>query len=195
MKKNIINVIPFGPPGCGKGTISPKIVEKYGLFHISTGDICRERAKIEDELGLQIQAIMASGKYVSDDIIIRLFKEVAEANLSVNGFIFDGFPRTLEQVALFESFLAENFSDAQNKFILLDVSEEELLARLAIRAGIQKRADDASVEKVKSRIETFKKQTHPVIDYYANRHLITTVVGTGKTPETVWAEVQHIIDN
>jgi len=189
----MLNITLYGPPGGGKGTVAVKLIAKYQLFHISTGDICRKRIEIEDSLGLEIKAIMDSGQLVSDEIIIRLFKEVADANLSVNGFIFDGFPRTIEQTTLFEEFLHKNFPDAQNKCIFLDVSEEELFIRLAKRSDIEHRSDDASPEKVKARIETFKRLTLPVIDYYRDRGLLSTIVGTGKTPEDVWAEVQHVI--
>ena len=190
----MLNVTLYGPPGGGKGTVALKLIAKYQLFHISTGDICRKRVEIEDTLGLNIKAIIDSGQLVPDEIIIRLFEEVAHANLSMNGCIFDGFPRTIKQTVLFEEFLQKNFPHTQNKCIFLDVSDEELLIRLVKRATIEHRVDDASSEKIKARIETFKELTLPVIDYYRDRGLLTTIVGTGKTPDQVWAEVQHFID-
>ncbi|MCX6824711.1 MAG: nucleoside monophosphate kinase [candidate division SR1 bacterium] len=181
----------FGPPGGGKGTTAKMLAQKLAYVHLSTGDVFRERAKISDPLGLQIKGLIDDGRYVPDDITVRVVEEfVTESRSHYEGIIFDGFPRTLEQVRPFERLQHQGDT---NVIILLHVEEKALISRLLKRAGEDQRTDDSSLETIQKRIETFKTLTLPVIEHYADRYLLSTIVGTGKTPEQVSDETYTLI--
>ncbi|MEI6773490.1 MAG: nucleoside monophosphate kinase [bacterium] len=189
-----MNITIFGAPGSGKGTQAKKIMKEYGYFHISTGDFLRERAKVLDIFGKQIKELIDHGLFIPDDLMIRLFEEIVNNNISVPGFVFDGYPRTLPQIDAFEDFLQQQFPGVNTTTIFLEVEEEELISRILGRAVIELRADDATRSNIQDRIAIFKEKTLPVVAHYAALGTLKTVVGTDKTSTEVWNEVQQVIN-
>ena len=159
----MLNLVLFGPPGAGKGTQSEKLIEKYQLVHISTGDLFRAHIKNQTPLGEQVSQLIAEGNLVPDSITIAMLEEEINKNPGAKGFIFDGFPRTVAQAEALDNFLATR-GEQINTVLALDVSEEELTKRIAKRAEISGRADDAA-DKLKKRIEeNFSKTIHLLPD-------------------------------
>lgn len=190
---NMKLVILFGPPGGGKGTQAKRLVKEYNLVHISTGDLCRERAKITDPLGLEIKQLIEKGSFVPDQIIIHIFEETVKKHLPCKGFIFDGFPRNIAQVALFEVFLERNFPGIPLKLISIHVDEHELQERLLLRSQMENRKDDTP-ETISKRIHIFNTTTLPVIEFYQEKLDVPQIVGTGKQPQDVWEELKLLLN-
>lgn len=174
----MLNVILFGPPGAGKGTQSKKIIEKYNLVHISTGDILRKEIALGSELGIEAKRLIDDGNYVTDDMAIAIIKEELKRNSDCNGFIFDGFPRTRYQAEKFPELLSDYGGDV-NVMISLDVDENELTKRLINRAKESGRPDDRKEEIIKKRIGIYNERTAIVIDYYKNLKKYQAVDGNG----------------
>lgn len=139
----MLNLVLFGPPGAGKGTQSEKLIEKYQLVHISTGDLFRVHIKDQTNLGQQVSQIIADGNLVPDSITIAMLEEEIKKNPQAKGFIFDGFPRTVAQAEALDAFLA-SIDEKITGVVALDVTEEELTQRIAKRQEISGRADDAA---------------------------------------------------
>ncbi len=177
----MLNLVLFGPPGSGKGTQSEKIIEKYKLIHLSTGDILRGEISNKTELGLQAQEIMAKGELVSDEIVIGMIKNKLEADKAAKGFIFDGFPRTVAQAEALDDLL-KSFNHAITGLVSLNVEKEELIQRLLMRGQASGRADD-NLETIKKRIEVYEKQTAPVANYYEKQEKYYPVEGMGGIDE------------
>ena len=187
----MLNLVLFGPPGAGKGTQSEKLISKYNLVHISTGDIFRAHIKEQTELGLQVSQIIADGNLVPDSITIAMLEEEIKKNPQATGFIFDGFPRTVAQAEALDKCL-ENINTSISGVIALDVTEEELTQRIAKRQEISGRADDAA-DKLKKRIEEYFGKTIHVLPYYEAQGKLTKVNGIGEI-ETIFAELSAVID-
>jgi len=187
----MLNLVLFGPPGAGKGTQSEKLISKYNLVHISTGDIFRAHIKEQTELGQQVSQIIADGNLVPDSITIAMLEEEIKKNPQATGFIFDGFPRTVAQAEALDKCL-ENINTSISGVIALDVTEEELTQRIAKRQEISGRADDAA-DKLKKRIEEYFGKTIHVLPYYEAQGKLTKVNGIGKI-ETIFAELSAVID-
>jgi len=177
----MLNLVLFGPPGSGKGTQSEKIIEKYELIHLSTGDILRGEIANKTDLGLQAQEIMAKGELVSDEIVIGMIKNKLEANQAAKGFIFDGFPRTVAQAEALDELL-KSFNHDITGLVSLNVDKEELIQRLLIRGQASGRADD-KLETIKKRISVYEKQTAPVANYYEKQEKYYPVEGMGGIDE------------
>jgi adenylate kinase len=193
-KKFSANVTILGAPGSGKGTQAKNLVKEFGLVHISTGDLFRERAQGKDSFALQIRQLIDNGALVPDEITIRLLSETIEKYPSNKRFIFDGFPRNLVQTHAFEGFLAKKFPGIDNRLIYLAVQEHELKDRiLGKRAKEEERKDDTE-EKVQKRITTFKEKTMPVVKHYLDQNRLRVVVGTGKQPQDVWEMIKYVIN-
>ncbi len=188
----MLNLVLFGPPGAGKGTQSEKLIEKYNLVHISTGDIFRSHIKNQTELGKQVSQIIADGNLVPDSITIAMLEEEIKQNPQAKGFIFDGFPRTVAQAEALDAFLEANNSSITG-VVALDVTEEELTARIAKRQEISGRADDAA-DKLKKRIEEYFGKTIHVLPYYEAQNKLTKVNGIGEI-ESIFAELSAVIDS
>ena len=188
----MLNLVLFGPPGAGKGTQSEKLIEKYNLVHISTGDIFRAHIKGQTELGKQVSQIIADGNLVPDSITIAMLEEEIKQNPQATGFIFDGFPRTVAQAEALDAFLA-TIETSITGVIALDVDEEELTQRIAKRQEISGRADDAA-DKLKKRIEEYFGKTIHVLPYYEGQGKLTKVNGIGEI-ETIFAELSSVIDS
>lgn len=188
----MLNLVLFGPPGAGKGTQSEKLIAKYNLVHISTGDIFRAHIKDQTELGKQVSQIIADGNLVPDSITIAMLEEEIKKNPLATGFIFDGFPRTVAQAEALDKFLEANNTSITG-VIALDVDENELTQRIAKRQEISGRADDAA-DKLKKRIEEYFGKTIHVLPYYENQGKLTKVNGIGEI-ETIFADLSNVIDN
>lgn len=177
----MLNLVLFGPPGSGKGTQSEKIIEKYGLVHLSTGDILRGELANKTELGLKAKEIMDKGELVSDEIVIGMIRNKIKANKDANGFIFDGFPRTVAQAEALDNLLDE-YNEEITLMISLEVEREELVKRLLKRGEETGRADD-NLETIENRISVYEKQTSPVKEYYKSQGKAHLVDGIGSIDE------------
>lgn len=187
----MLNLVLFGPPGAGKGTQSEKLIAKYQLVHISTGDIFRAHIKDQTALGQQVSQIIAEGNLVPDSITIAMLEEEIKKNPQAKGFIFDGFPRTVAQAEALDQFLEDNGTSISG-VIALDVTEEELTERIAKRQQISGRADDAA-DKLKKRIEEYFGKTIHVLPYYEAQGKLTKVNGIGDI-DTIFNELTTVID-
>lgn len=178
----MLNIVLFGPPGAGKGTQSEKIIAKYKLVHISTGDLFRKHLSEGTELGLLAKKYMNEGHLVPDEVVIGMVKEKINENRMVSGFIFDGFPRTVPQAKALEGFLKQ--INAQiNGMVALEVTEDELRARLLERGKTSGRADDQDMEKINTRIQVYHNETTPVAEYYKAKGKYHGVYGIGAIDE------------
>lgn len=177
----MINLVLFGPPGAGKGTQSEKLIQKYGLVHISTGDLFRWHTKNDTALGKRVKEIMNSGALVPDEITIAMLKEELDKNPQAKGFLFDGFPRTVPQAEALDAFMKENGS-AIHHIIALDVTEQEVRTRIAKRRTTDNRVDDEE-EKLNKRITEYFSKTIHVLPYYKNQGRLNTVYGIGDIDE------------
>ncbi len=175
----MINIILFGPPGAGKGTQSAKLIEKYSLLHISTGDLFRKHLKEGTPLGKLAQDYMAKGNLVPDKVVIDMVDDKINSSGEIGGIIFDGFPRTIPQAEALDSLLVAKNSPIK-VLIELVVPEDELKKRLAERAIKENRPDDAKPEVIANRITVYKAETISVSEYYKNLGKYSSVVGVGK---------------
>lgn len=177
----MLNVVLFGPPGAGKGTQAEFIIQKYGLLHFSTGDILRGEVKAGTELGKKAEQIMNAGQLVSDEIVIGMIKNKIAANMDANGFLFDGFPRTVEQAQALDNMLADHHSSITCT-LSLEVEEGELTRRLLQRAIEQNRKDDTEAV-IKARVVEYRQKTLPVAGFYAEQDKLHSVEGLGEVSE------------
>lgn len=177
----MLNLVLFGPPGAGKGTQSAKLIEKYQLSHISTGDMFRMHISNDTELGKRVKQIMADGMLVPDSITIEMLEEEVQRNPEAKGFIFDGFPRTVAQAEALDAFL-EGKGEKINGVVQLDVTQEEIKHRIAERQKISGRADDEA-DKLLKRIDEYFSKTIHVLPYYEAQNKVTKVNGIGDIEE------------
>jgi len=177
----MLNIVLFGPPGSGKGTQAEKLIEKYNLVHISTGDLLRSEVAAQTELGVQAKAIMDRGELVSDEIVIGMINNKLSEHKDAPGFIFDGFPRTVEQARELRNALVDNKTKV-SMVISLQVDRDELMTRLLKRGEESGRSDD-NEETISNRIEVYQRQTIPVTYYYDKTRIHHPVEGIGKIDE------------
>jgi adenylate kinase len=187
----MLNLILFGPPGSGKGTQSEKVIEKYGLVHISTGDLLREEVAAQTDLGKQAKEIMDRGELVSDQIVIGMIRNKLEEHQEGPGFIFDGFPRTVEQARELRKALTD-YDERVSVMISLEVPREELVKRLLNRGKETGRSDD-NLETINNRIDVYNRQTIPVTYYYGKMRKHAAVDGTGSV-DAIFKRIVKIID-
>ncbi|WP_336616672.1 adenylate kinase [Bacteroides acidifaciens] len=187
----MLNIVIFGAPGSGKGTQSERIVEKYGINHISTGDVLRAEIKNGTELGKTAKGYIDQGQLIPDELMIDILASVFDSFKDSKGVIFDGFPRTIAQAEALKKMLAER---GQNVSIMLDleVPEEELMVRLIKRGKDSGRADD-NEETIKKRLHVYHSQTAPLIDWYKNEKKYQHINGLG-TMEGIFAEICEAVD-
>ena len=174
----MINIVLFGPPGAGKGTQAERLVEKYNLFHLSTGDVFRSNIKNETELGKLAKSFMDKGRLVPDEVTIKLLISEVDKNPEAKGFIFDGFPRTEPQADALDKILAEKETGI-SMMLGLDVEEDELKMRLLKRAETSGRADDADPAVIQNRIDVYKAETAPVKNFYDKQAKYIKIDGMG----------------
>ncbi len=178
----MLNLVLFGPPGAGKGTQSESIIEKYGLVHLSTGDIFRANIKGETELGLLAKSYIDKGQLVPDEVTIKMLQSEVEKHTDPKGFIFDGFPRTVAQAEALDVFLNEKGTPISG-MVALEVNEDELITRLLNRGKTSGRADDADESVIKNRIATYNKETAPVAGFYDAQGKFAGINGVGSLEE------------
>lgn len=178
----MLNIVLFGPPGAGKGTQSEKLVERYQLVHLSTGDIFRRNLKESTELGMLAKGFMDKGELVPDEVTIRMLESEVNRFPDAKGFIFDGFPRTSAQAEALDRFL-ESRGTSITCMLALEVEEEELRTRLLKRAETSGRPDDANPEVIQNRIAVYNRETAPVADYYRTGSKYRGVNGIGSIEE------------
>ena len=178
----MFNFILFGPPGSGKGTQSEKLVFKYNLKHLSTGDLLRSEIQKQTLLGLEAKKIMDKGELVPDEVVIGMISEALKANSNSNGFLFDGFPRTEAQAMALDKLLLQHQTSI-NVVLALKVSEEQLVKRLLHRGITSGRTDDLNEEVVRARIIEYHKKTSVVAEYYDRFGKVVYVKGEGSVEE------------
>jgi adenylate kinase len=189
----MLNLVLFGPPGAGKGTQSERLIEKYGLVHLSTGDVFRANIKGETELGILAKSYMDQGKLVPDEVTINMLRAEVMKHETPKGFIFDGFPRTQNQAAALDVLLNE--IDAKISLMLaLEVEEEELKNRLLKRAEFSGRADDADPKIIENRILVYNTETAPVKSFYQAQNKFVAIDGIG-TIDEITDRIFGAIDN
>lgn len=187
----MLNFVLFGPPGAGKGTQSQKLIDRYQLIHISTGDLFRAHITNHTALGEQVSALIADGQLVPDEITIAMLEEEVDKNPDAKGFIFDGFPRTVAQAAALDAFLEEKGTSIAT-VIALDVDQVELTKRIAERHKQTHRADDQA-DKLQKRIDEYFSKTIHVLPYYESQHKLNKVNGIGDI-EVIFADLCQVID-
>lgn len=175
---NMLNIVLFGPPGAGKGTQSEKLIAKYGLVHLSTGDILRSEIARGTALGMEAKQIMDRGDLVSDDIVIGMIESKLDANPNANGFIFDGFPRTQAQAVALDDLLQKK-GTAISAMLALEVDNEELVKRLLLRGKESGRPDDANEEIIRNRVNEYNNKTLPLKKYYSEQAKFHSINGIG----------------
>ncbi len=189
----MINLVLFGPPGAGKGTQAERLVERYNLLHLSTGDIFRRNIKGGTELGTLARKYMDQGNLVPDEVTIKMLQSEADLHPDANGFIFDGFPRTQTQAKALDDFL-EGKNQSITLMLSLKVEDEELKKRLMKRAETSGRADDANPEIIANRIQVYKRDTAPVADYYNAQGKLVEINGVGSIDD-ISQRLYDAIDN
>src|SRR5512133_357598 len=187
----MINILMFGPPGSGKGTQSVTLAQKYNLLHLSTGDMLRAEIAAGSDLGKRMSAIMAAGELVPDDVVIDMIAHKIDATREKAGFIFDGFPRTVEQAEALQSMLAGRKMKI-DRMLVLEVNDEELTDRMKKRALISGRADDADPAVINNRIEVYRAKTEPVIEYGRSAGICQEVDGMGSVEDIFQRLCSHI---
>lgn len=178
----MFNIILFGPPGSGKGTQSTKLIEKYGLKHLSTGDLLRSEIAQQTPLGLEAKNFIDKGQLVPDEVVIGMISTALETNPNVPGFLFDGFPRTATQAEALDKLLQLKKTSIA-VMLALDVSEEELVKRLLKRGESSGRSDDTNEAVIRSRIEEYETKTRAVADYYNQFNKVVHLKGEGSIDE------------
>lgn len=181
----MINLILFGPPGSGKGTQAEKLKEKYQLLHISTGDLFRYELGNNTPLGILARSYMEKGQLVPDEVTVGMLRNKVDAHPEAKGYIFDGFPRTISQAESLDAMLAERGQHI-SCLLMLDVPEDEIVARILSRGKTSGRADDNDPAIIRSRFEVYLKETTPVFDFYAQGGKAVKVDGVG--------EIEQIFD-
>jgi adenylate kinase len=174
----MLNIALFGPPGAGKGTQSKKLLEKYNLTYISTGDMLRAEIAEGSELGLEAKSIIASGGLVSDELIVKIIEKTIRMNSSSKGILFDGFPRTTVQAYILEGLLLK-LNSSLDCMVSLEAPDRELIDRLLLRAKTSGRADD-TLDVIKVRLKEYEDKTKPVADFYAKKNKYFPVNGVGE---------------
>ena len=187
----MINIVLFGAPGCGKGTQAQRLKAHYGIEHVSTGEVIRDEIRRGTELGRSMESYIKAGKLAPDQIVIGMIANYVAEHKHAKGCIFDGFPRTTVQAEEFDKILAGHGLQVD---IMIDihVPEEELIQRILLRGKDSGRADDASEEVIRGRLDVYRQQTAVVSDYYAAQGKYASVNGTG-TMDDVFARITDVI--
>ena len=174
----MVNILIFGPPGSGKGTQSVKLAEKFNLTHLSTGDMLRAEIAAGTELGQKMSSIMSKGELVPDEVVIEMIANKIDSAKETSGFLFDGFPRTVEQTVALEKML--NVRDMKiDTMLVLEVEHDELVKRLVLRADQSGRPDDKDPSVIENRIDVYREKTEPIINYCREHGIYQPVNGMG----------------
>jgi adenylate kinase len=189
----MLNIVLFGPPGAGKGTQSQKLIEKYQLVHLSTGDLLRGEINAGTILGLKAKELMDKGLLVPDEVVVGMIENKIKENSKARGFIFDGFPRTVTQAQALDDMLRQN-NTSITCMIALEVEDEELFKRVLLRGQTSGRPDDQNETLVRKRIAEYNEKTLPVADYYRKQNKYISVYGIGEIDE-IFSTICSKIDN
>lgn len=193
----MFNLILFGPPGSGKGTQSDRIVEKYKLVHLSTGDLLRSEISNKTPLGIEAKNFIDKGQLVPDELVIGIIDNKLDNNRDAQGFLFDGFPRTVKQAIALDKLLALK-NTAIHSVIALDVTEEELVKRLLERGKTSGRSDDTNEEVIRKRFAVYLKETTAVAEHYKKLNKFSAVAGEGSIEEifqSLCREIEKVHSN
>ncbi|OSZ81105.1 adenylate kinase [Chitinophagaceae bacterium IBVUCB2] len=188
----MFNLILFGPPGSGKGTQSEKLVEKYDLVHLSTGNLLRQEIKDKTPLGIEAKSFIDKGQLVPDEVVIGMVDSYFDQHKGAKGFLFDGFPRTVAQAKALDNLLELKKTEI-GKVLILDVDEEELISRLVNRGKTSGRSDDMDEKVQRNRQEVYKKETLPVASYYTKAKKVASINGMGDVDD-IFERLSAIID-
>ena len=187
-----MNIVLFGPPGAGKGTQSNRLIDKYNLVHLSTGDILRGEITAGTALGLEAKALMDRGDLVPDEVVIGMISSKLDNNPNANGFIFDGFPRTAAQATALDNLLAEK-GTAISAMLSLKVEDAELIRRLLERGKNSGRSDDKNEAIIANRINEYNTKTAPLKEYYSAQNKLSEIEGVGSVDE-IASKLNQVID-
>ena len=188
----MINIVLFGAPGCGKGTQAALLKEHFGIEHVSTGEVIRGHIRQGTELGRQVQACIERGELAPDQLVIDMIADYVASHQEGTGVIFDGFPRTTAQAEAFDEILKED-GESVSVMIYMDVPEEELVQRILLRGKDSGRADDASEDVIRNRIEVYRQQTAIVAEHYTKQNKYSEINGLG-TMDEVFGRLAEVID-
>ena len=189
----MFNIVIFGKPGSGKGTQADFLKDKYDLYHISTGDLFRKNILNKTDLGIEAKSFLDNGDLVPDIVTIKMLENEVLANKDANGFIFDGFPRTLNQAESLDIFL-ESINQRINATIALEVDEDELITRLLDRGKTTNRSDDQDIEKIKNRFNEYNNKTSILIDFYQKQSKFYSVNGHGSVDD-ITSRLFNLVDS
>lgn len=189
----MLNLILFGPPGSGKGTQAASLIKKYKLVHISTGDLFRYEIGNNTPLGMEAKSYMDKGQLVPDSVTIGMLKNKVEMHPEANGFIFDGFPRTIAQAEALDNFLKTKDTNIAG-LVALTVDEDEIVKRLLLRGKDSGRSDDRDENIIRTRIREYNEKTAPVFDFYAQKGSSYSVYGMGSVDE-IFERLCEVIDD
>jgi adenylate kinase len=188
----MFNLILFGPPGSGKGTQSDKIVDKYGLKHLSTGNLLRQEIADKTPLGLEAKSFIDKGQLVPDEVVIGMVDSFFDQHKNARGFLFDGYPRTVAQAEALDKLLQLKKTGIET-VLFLNVDEEELIKRLVNRGKTSNRSDDMDENVQRNRQKVYRNETLPVADYYKKQSKVVDVKGMG-TVEDIFQSLCKVID-
>jgi adenylate kinase len=189
----MLNLILFGPPGSGKGTQAEKLEEAYNLFHISTGELFRSEMEEGTELGMQANEYMSRGELVPDEVTIGMLRNKMIAHREAEGFIFDGFPRTIPQAEALDQLLSM-MDQRMDALIMLDVPEDEIVQRIVLRGKESNRPDDSDENVIRNRFQVYQSKTAPIYSYYEEQHKAYKISGLG-TIDDIFHHLCDLIDS
>lgn len=178
----MLNLVLFGPPGAGKGTQAEFLIETFGLKHLSTGDLLRSEIAEGTQLGMEAKNYMEKGELVPDEVVIGMIESKLNSNKDAKGFIFDGFPRTVDQARALDGLLNKNKTPI-SAMLSLEVEKQELINRLLGRGKISGRADDQDQSVIENRINVYNEKTLPLIEYYQSQDKHMGINGMGSIEE------------
>lgn len=188
----MFNLILFGPPGSGKGTQSEHLVQKYGLVHLSTGNLLRAEIAEKSPLGLEAKSFIDKGQLVPDEVVIGMVDSYFDQHREARGFLFDGFPRTVAQAKALDKLL-DLKKTGISQVLALDVNEEELIKRLLNRGKTSGRSDDTDEAVIRKRFNVYKEETSPVADHYRKARKFHAINGEGSI-EDIFSRLSESID-
>ncbi|HEX2608325.1 MAG TPA: adenylate kinase [Flavisolibacter sp.] len=189
----MFNLILFGPPGSGKGTQSEKIVEKFGLIHLSTGNLLRQEIAEKTPLGMEAKNIMDKGQLVPDEVVVGMIDSCLEKHADAQGFLFDGFPRTIAQAEALDKLL-DLKKTSITKVIALNVTEDELVKRLVKRGETSGRSDDTDEAIIRKRFSVYRSETEPVAEHYKALGRFEKIEGEGSVDD-IFARLSNVIES
>ena len=188
----MFNLVIFGAPGSGKGTQSEKLIETYGLFHISTGEVLRDQIAKGTELGKTADKFISNGQLIPDELMVNILSDLLDSNPATrDGVIFDGFPRTIPQAVALNEMLDKRGAQV-NAVVGLEVADDELIDRL-IKRGVESGRSDDNLETIQKRLAVYHSQTQPLRDFYVNEGKYLSIKGSGSIDD-IFADIKKSID-